>query len=184
MKPFEPHKKPKSASRWVSLYHHQISAAGAPGRARLEGWSNLALVRCVVTLQREDEMAPWLPKRCEELGIDWLHFPLSGKKLQAKSDSASLHNLLQWAGGLAKPDAEPLRIVVHCSAGLHRTGVALYCLLRASGLPPRETLARIAQIRELTAEELSRNTRRSGRLVETAESWFATRGLPDQADKP
>jgi protein-tyrosine phosphatase len=56
-------------------------------------------------------------------------------------------------------------VVVHCSAGLHRTGAICYLLLRLSGLTRDEAIAHIRVARALTADELCRPAR-SGVLVD------------------
>jgi len=47
------------------------------------------------------------------------------------------------------------RVYVHCSAGLHRTGMIAYALFRWQGLARSEAVASIRQLRELTADELT-----------------------------
>jgi protein-tyrosine phosphatase len=67
---------------------------------------------------------------------------------------------------------EPRRVVVHCSAGLHRTGAICYLLLRLSGLGRDNAIARIRAARTLTAEELCRGAR-SGVLVDRMDERLA-----------
>lgn len=166
---FEDSENPDNVRRWVALGPHHITASGAPGRRRFPGWPE-AGVTDVITLQREDERPAWLPEACAEQGIAWHHAPLSGKHLAAPGDPESLARLVALVEGFE----EPRRIVVHCSAGLHRTGVALYTLFRAQGLGEEEALERLRWARALTAMELTRTPRRGERLIETAERlWCA-----------
>ena len=48
------------------------------------------------------------------------------------------------------------RVFVHCSAGLHRTGMIAYAYFRQLGLDPAAAEAAIRELRELTAAELTR----------------------------
>ncbi len=168
MELFEASDNPHNIRRWVPLGPHLITASGAPGRRRFADWPQLG-VTTVVTLQRADEMPPWLEPACAENEISWRHTPVSGKRLEDPSDTDSLRQLLEIPRSLE--DARH-KIVLHCSAGLHRTGVALYLLLRARGLSPEDTIARIAQARHLTATELERRPRRGLRLQDIAENLW------------
>lgn len=47
------------------------------------------------------------------------------------------------------------RVFVHCSAGLHRTGMIAYAFLRHAGLSEAEAIAGITAMRALTAAELT-----------------------------
>jgi hypothetical protein len=166
----EAHANPQAASRWVLMPHDtgcRVTAAGAPSRARLERWARNG-VTDVVTLQRADEMASWLPSACSTLGIAWHHLPLSGRRLAGPSDMASVEKL----GDLPELGTDR-RIVLHCAAGMHRTGLCLYLLLRRAGAASDEALAMVEQARPVTAHELTKQTRRSGRLIDVAEGLLA-----------
>ncbi len=152
--PFEPD------SRWVPLRAGWITAAGGPSQARLLAWRGRGATD-VLTLQRADEMQAWIPGLCQEQGLGWIHLPLSGRRMDRPGDAESLARL---PAVLAVWD-EPRRVVVHCSAGLHRTGAICYLLLRLSGLTRDEAIAHIRVARALTADELCRPAR-SGVLVD------------------
>lgn len=163
-------KNPAAASNWVELLDGHVTAAGAPSQARLDLWA-VRGVTDVVTLQRGDEMASWLPERCAALDIRWHHLPLSGKRLAAVNDPISIAAI---PGLLNMLRGDPARMVVHCSAGMHRTGVCLYLMARHTGLTPANALDWIDSARPLTAHELRRKTR-AGILVKLAEDLFQAR---------
>lgn len=154
---------------WSPLGRGHVTAAGAPSRARLARWAARG-VTDVLTLQRADEMRPWLPAACAELGMTWRHLPISGRRMERAEDRASLAAL---PGLAAEMGQDPPRLLVaHCAAGLHRTGVALYVMLRCAGNDSDAALALVRRARPLTGEELIRATRRSGVLMERAEAIF------------
>ncbi|MBX2797698.1 MAG: dual specificity protein phosphatase family protein [Myxococcales bacterium] len=63
------------------------------------------------------------------------------------------------------------RVFVHCSAGLHRTGMVAYAFLRWRGRAAAEAVEHIGQMRELTADELTAERRSWGdALIEHIES--------------
>ena len=45
-------------------------------------------------------------------------------------------------------------IVLHCAAGVHRTGTIAYTLLRMSGYSPDESLAALKTMREETHKQV------------------------------
>lgn len=159
--PFEPD------SRWVPLHVGWITAAGGPSRQRLSAWRGRGATD-VLTLQRAGEMQPWIPELCQAHGLNWLHLPLSGRRMDQLGDAESLARLPAL---LAVWD-EPRRVVVHCSAGLHRTGAICYLLLRLAGLERDDAIARLRLARALTAEELCRAAR-SGVLVDQMDEQLA-----------
>jgi protein-tyrosine phosphatase len=150
---------------WIPLSSGHITAAGAPGQGRLDQWV-AAGATDILTLQRADEHAADLPDRCKTAGLHWTHIPLSGRRLEQPSDRDGLHHIRQLS---LSPNQH---MVVHCSAGLHRTGACLYLMLRGSGLTPDEAIDQIRLARPLTAAELVQNSRRSGRLCDRAEEFF------------
>ncbi len=171
MNVFENHRNKESITCWVPLLQHSVSAASSPGRDRLPKWRE-AGVTDVVTLLRVDEMKPWLPKVCGTASMKWHHFPLSGRRLNSPNDVNIVKNIVSWIQFISTPHLPPARIVVHCAAGLHRTGFALYLMFRSIGLSPEDALMRIHQACPLTQQELKRHTRRSGCLVKRAEVFF------------
>ena len=162
--PFEPD------SRWVPLRAGWITAAGGPSRQRLATWRDRGATD-VLTLQRADEMQPWIPELCAAHGLTWTHLPISGRRMEQTGDRDQLAMLPQ----LLRVWDEPRRVVVHCAAGLHRTGAICYLLLRLSGLVRDEAITRIRHARTLTADELCRDAR-SGVLVDRMDQLLA-RGL-------
>lgn len=144
----------ESTSHWARLRSGWITAAGGPSRQRLAAWPGRGATD-VLTLQRADEMQPWIPELCQASGLNFIHLPLSGRRMELAADRESLARLPEL---LAIWD-EPRRVVVHCSAGLHRTGAVCYLLYRLSGLDRDAALAQIHAARPLTAEELQKHTR-------------------------
>lgn len=175
-------KRAESTSRWVPLYGHHVSAAGAPGAPKLDRWMTQQGVTDVVTLQRVDEMSTWLQEAHAAGDEMWHHFGLSGKKLEGPADEESLARVLEWTRALGALGGEPRRIVVHCSAGLHRTGIVLYLMWRASGLEHEQAIDAVGHARQLTGEELVRRPRRAEPLAQVArgvfERWVAS--LPQE----
>ena len=58
--------------------------------------------------------------------------------------------LSEREGALALGSAA--RVVIHCSAGIHRTGMFSYALLRVCGLDPDAAMSTLARLRAVTAQ--------------------------------
>lgn len=159
--PFEP------TSRWVPLHHGWITATGAPSRQRMDGWRARGATD-VLTLQRANEMQLGMHSACIDNGLQWHHLPLSGRRMEGADDRASLARLPT----LVSLWNEPRRVVVHCSAGLHRTGAVCYLLFRLAGHSREAAIEHIREARPLTADELCRKVR-SGVLIDQMDSWLA-----------
>jgi len=165
-----PDKKPLIQSYWVPLDIGRFSAAGTPSSGRVRAWQRAGMTD-LVTLVKERHVPAWLPEQCAALGVQWHHFPLSGRVLAAEQDQQSLAQVPAFVASLQQR-SQPPSVVVHCMAGMHRTGVFLYFVLRNAGIPPEEILPHIAQMRAITAEELTKNTRKNGVLLRRAEKLY------------
>lgn len=164
------HEAATTTSHWVPVRDGYVTAAGAPSRAQLSAWRRRGATD-VVTLQRADEMPPWLPEACAALGLYWHHLPLSGRRLATAADQRALARLPQLATLLSSAPAR--RLLFHCAAGLHRTAVAIYLVLRHLGLDAADATRAIGEARRITGEEFQRTTRGGPALVEFAERIFA-----------
>lgn len=129
----------------------RLVLTGAPGKKQADWAEGLD---CVVTLLRSDE----LKSRGLNLAIlapdaEWLHLPVSGARLEGAGD----HDTVKDA---ARAVAERLKagktVAIHCSAGLHRTGVVGYLSLRLLGMTMAEAFELLGQIRWETRAELEK----------------------------
>ncbi|HYH96406.1 protein-tyrosine phosphatase family protein [Hyalangium sp.] len=91
---------------------------------------------------------PLLPI-CKAAGIGWIWVPFPGA---AVPDSARTDELRQVFRDLRELIAAGSKLVVHCSAGIHRTGMFGYALLRQLGLSADAAHTKLAELRQHTAE--------------------------------
>jgi len=124
----------------------------------------------IVTLLGESE-GPCAAVRagCGRLGLGWSHVPLSGANLAAAGDRASIERLPEVVALLAKGES----VLVHCAAGMHRTGISCYVTLRLAGWSEAEAVEGVRGMREVTHEELVRERRGKPTCRETAEAFAA-----------
>ena len=179
MRVFESHKNPLNQSHWVQVGPLHATASGMPGQRRLATWPE-AGVTDVVTLQPVGQMPVWMPSVCAAWGMQWHHVPLSGKRLSHPDDHATLLRWWRWCRVHTSLEV-PRHVVVHCSAGLHRTGMALYVLCRAQGMDQEQSVEAVGRMRGLTGHELTLESRRGeGSIVERIEGliqgWLGPEG--------
>jgi protein-tyrosine phosphatase len=121
--------------------------ASMPGR--LQPWQSFeaeaarAGLAQVVCLTPRSEMAELSPAYHAAVsagtqGFRWLHLPT--RNFGVPDDPAAFRNAVeQIAGSLRTGDA----VLLHCAAGIGRTGTAAACVLKALGLPAEQALERV-----------------------------------------
>ncbi|UXH80445.1 protein-tyrosine phosphatase family protein [Roseateles amylovorans] len=97
----------------------------------------LNLVVCLNPLEEVAELSPSYHKAIAEgrLPFRWMHLPMRDFGLASDPD-AFRHGVDQIASGLRLGD----RALLHCAAGLGRTGTVAACVLKRLGLPADEAL--------------------------------------------
>lgn len=111
----------------------------------------------VITLQSQTELPHEIESYCRQVGLRWVWVALQGanKKLLESNNTAWLiREALCSAHDLLKSGE---RILVHCAAGIHRTGLFCYALLRISGYDQERTLDTIKQIRQVTFDRCGKS---------------------------
>ncbi|WP_298924080.1 tyrosine-protein phosphatase [uncultured Ramlibacter sp.] len=130
-----------------------ILPANVPGRllldampGRLEPWpafeaqaarAKLALVVCLTPRSEMTELSPAYNAAVSEgrVPFRWLHLPT--RNYGVPEDGAGFRrDVAQIAAALRRGDA----VLLHCAAGIGRTGTAAACVLKALGLPADEAL--------------------------------------------
>jgi len=130
----------------------------ATGAGWLTGWHrpklrDIELLRklgCqeVVTVLSEKEGAPMIGKAVHAAGMKWTWIPLGSARLPMSKEEEEM--VLEALGELNRSLDNGAHLFVHCSAGIHRTGMILYALLRCRGHDKKEALELIRRIREET----------------------------------
>jgi Tyrosine phosphatase family len=124
-------------------------------RPSKNGISILSQYKCnvVVSLLSPSENPHEIGNACKALGLKWLWVPLQGanKKLLESNNAA-------WIIRKALIEAKDLLmggnyILIHCAAGIHRTGLFTYALLRICGYDKERTLSTIEKVRSVTYEK-------------------------------
>jgi len=103
----------------------------------------------ILTLLSPKEGAEALGAAIKKQGIKWLWLPLQSAAPPDASYRETVERLFDKCEAQLQQSAT---IYIHCSAGIHRTGMVAYALLRHMGLPADEALKLLGIMRQLTGE--------------------------------
>lgn len=113
----------------------------------------------VVTLLKESERAAGFGTMAKNAGLEWIWLPVPNGNYPA----GEVHErLLQAMPVLSRILDEGGSILIHCSAGIHRTGTVAYGLLRWRGVEREEAMQIIRSTRLETADGMMEKRRRWG----------------------
>ena len=108
-------------------------------------------ITMIISVLKEKENIGVISETCKGLQMKHVHIPFEGANeayLQDKTVQNNLRIQLQQVFKSVHESEE--RILLHCSAGFHRTGISAYSLLRWTGLEPEEALETIKGMRRET----------------------------------
>jgi protein-tyrosine phosphatase len=102
--------------------------------------ADLGVVVCLTPRSEMAELSPDYHRAVDagQLGCRWLHLPI--RNFGAPDDAAAFRREI---GALAQALRTGDKVLLHCAAGLGRTGTAAACVLKALGLPTEEALQRV-----------------------------------------
>ena len=140
--------------RFAAVMGSELTCWHRPKLQHLTHLESMLGITLVATAQSERECAADVGRGCRRAGIKWIHVPLEGanrallsakKKLKLTLDALALLYKAMASGGE--------RVLLHCAAGIHRTGVCAYSLLRCSGEYPTRASAMTAlrSMRQVTS---------------------------------
>jgi protein-tyrosine phosphatase len=155
----------KVGNGWLALHH----------RPRGTDFPTLREMGCthVVTLLKDSEGAQRDGGMAGKAGLDWFWLPIPN----GKYPEGEVHEqLLDAMPKLSQLMDDGNSILIHCSAGIHRTGTVAYALLRWRGLSSTQAMDIIHQTRKETAEGMLKKRMRWGdehaRQVKTQETTW------------
>ncbi|HEU0036423.1 MAG TPA: tyrosine-protein phosphatase [Kofleriaceae bacterium] len=103
----------------------------------------------LVTLLDESEGSAEIGTGAIAAGLAWIWLPLRGGNPPRAERDDELRGRLREIADVIRGGGH---VVVHCSAGVHRTGMIGYALLRQLGLDAPAARAMLAQLRDVTAD--------------------------------
>ncbi len=135
---------------WTSIGQGQIALSNRP---KLKSIPKLREQGCqrIVTIQGHNEQPRQIEQAARSAGISWTWVPVgNGGFPTGETDRLMRLGLHDLVASLAAGES----VLVHCSAGIHRTGMLVFALCRWLGLTESEALDLIAKMRTATREGL------------------------------
>ncbi|MEZ6140912.1 MAG: tyrosine-protein phosphatase [Zavarzinella sp.] len=133
---------------WVLLGQGRLALSNRP---KLKDIPKLADAGCqrIVTIQGRNELPGQIERAAKAVGLPWTWVPVGHGK--APDDEADMY-LRRGLAVLVAAMEVGESVLVHCSAGIHRTGMLAFALLRWLGITESEALDIIATMRPVTRE--------------------------------
>src|SRR5262249_28223717 len=152
---------PNFDCNWVNLGKGRLTLWHRPGARSVMGLKAFGC-DCVVTLLSAREGAAAVGKLVEQAAIEWVWLPLeNGQPPHGPAAEAILAALPALAQRLESGRS----LLIHCSAGIHRTGMVAFALLRWHGYSEEEALAAIGKMRVHTGAGVQRKQIAWGNLM-------------------
>jgi len=97
----------------------------------------------------------------ESADIKSFHIPIEGADVSIFTSSQTIDILIERLPSirdvlLNSTETTPVKMIIHCSAGLHRTGTITYLLLRLCGFSVDQALLIINRTRAITARQVGK----------------------------
>ena len=105
----------------------------------------------IVTLISESEGALDVQKAVADTGLEWLWLPMENAKPPDESRTSEIRQFFSKLNALLEDGAY---LYLHCSAGIHRTGMITYALLRYMAKNSAESFDILKTLRELSSQEV------------------------------
>lgn len=144
-------KDQKADINWVKVGNGALAIGHKPGgKIGYEGMKNED-VTAVLTLLQGNEGALQIGDAVKKAGMQWIWFPFSAAADNLLGDTTKVSDLF---GQLKEMLDRGSKIYVHCSAGIHRTGMITYGLLRYMEIRKEEAMTMLRQLRAVTADQV------------------------------
>jgi predicted protein tyrosine phosphatase len=153
--------------RWVNVRAGRLALTHRP---KLRGMPSLRAEGCtrLATLLSAREGATRIGELAREAGLAWTWLPLENAR--PPTGDVAWRQVAQGLSALAESLDAGEAIALHCSAGIHRTGMIAYALLRTLGDTPAQALDRIERMRPITRAGMTRERQGFGDAIA---EWLA-----------
>ncbi len=137
--------------RWLNILNGKISIRMRPGKILLKYLSEQNVTH-ILTLLSEKEGTLTYKELSESYGFQWLWFPMHKAKPVSRDRNIELLSIFQ---NLQQILCNGGKIYIHCSAGLHRTGMITYAFLRFIGKSSMQAMEALKYLRPLAEKEFT-----------------------------
>ena len=144
-------KDEKADINWVGVGNGELAIGHKPGgKISFDGMKNEGVTH-VLTLLQGNEGALQIGDKVKKSGMDWIWFPFSASHDNLLADTTKVSDLFRVLKEKLDVGA---KIYVHCSAGIHRTGMIAYGLLRFMEFEKNDAMMLLRKLREVTADQV------------------------------
>lgn len=132
---------------WVAIDSGYLAIGHRPG-SNLMSDLKLQGTTHILTLLSESEGAKNTQAQTVKNGMKWIWFPMSSANPVSKSRYPELKALFDQMKEVLTKEG---KIYLHCSAGIHRTGMISYAFLRYNGADKETALSLLKELRVETS---------------------------------
>lgn len=123
-------------------------------------------VDVVVTLQLENENIDEISNLCNSISVKWLWVPIRAVNWELIKNHSLFSGISEGILRVKEFLENGLRVFIHCAAGIHRTGLFIYILLRTCYLSEEDTITTIKKLRPIILQKIGKHR------IELAEEFF------------
>ncbi|NVJ46008.1 MAG: dual specificity protein phosphatase family protein [Cytophagia bacterium] len=146
---------------WVKFFDGHLAIGHRPS-AKLVADLKLQNTTHLLTLLSESEGSGDIKSLCKKFDLGWLWFPMKSAGSPAQERWQELVDLFKEMESILKDGG---KIYVHCSAGIHRTGMITFAFLRFIGLSIEEAETKLTELRPTTSEDVGEDRMEWGSSV-------------------
>ena len=129
----------------------KLTCYGRPNLKQLKSMISIYKINYIVTLQHAKEKPEIIGTIAKSLGVEWYHIPLEGANGGYLSKKETKQMFIKGVNFIFNElNTKTINLFVHCAAGVHRTGVFLYSLLRLSSESTETAYEALNYIRKAT----------------------------------
>jgi len=139
---------------WIMVSNGYIALRSKPGLDYIHYIKDQTQCTTILTLISEKEGAQQIGKKVTSLGLNWIWLPLRNADPPANNESFNkiADVILQMKDILLQGGS----ILIHCAAGIHRTGMIANILLRYLEYDRDRAIQTLQECREVTGLEVGK----------------------------
>jgi atypical dual specificity phosphatase len=154
---------PPDGFSWIDRPH--LAASARPAEPDELAWLRRQGIQVLLTLTEDRVRRDWV----DAAGLLVMHVPI------VDMDAPTQDQLDRCVSAIARARSQKMGVVVHCTAGLGRTGAVLAAYFVGQGFTPQAALARVRELRPGSIETADQEEA----VVEFARRSAARLALPD-----
>lgn len=132
----------------VNVLNGSLSVGPRPRKKMLRQYGDQGISH-IWTLLSEKEGALDIKQSAMTAGLEWIWLPLANGKVPEKEKLTDITDCFDSCKTILNSGAN---VYLHCSAGIHRTGMISYGFLRYCGYSRSDSLDKVKAMRLITSE--------------------------------